>query len=123
MEVYEMANAVKPIKIKFTDKDYTLEFNRKTVVFTNDIGFDRTKVYANAEKMIPILLFGAFQRHHKNEVRTVEKAEEIMARAGGMTDKVLDRLIDLYNQPLNGMILTGEEAEEAAKNAEGTVEL
>lgn len=115
MEVYDIANQVKPIRIKFTDKEYVLEFNRKTVIFTNEMGFARTQLHDNLEKMLPILLFGAFQWHHRNEVRTVEKAEEIIANAGGFTDKILDRLIELYNQPINGMILSDEEAEEAAK--------
>lgn len=73
MEVYDMANHVKPIRIKFSDKEYVLEYNRKTVVFINDMGFERTNLENNPEKMIPLLLFGAFQWHHKMKCVRLKK--------------------------------------------------
>ena len=115
---------VKPIKLKDndTDKEYILEFNKRTVAKTYDLGFRRDEFFNNIEKHLPLLWYGAFLMHHGAEV-SKKKAEDLLHGTGGLTEAVVERLIDLFNEPSKGLVVTEEEAEENAKNATATVEL
>lgn len=113
---------VKPIKI--TDKDtgntYTLEYTRRTVVAVNDLGFDRTAIMSNPEKMIPLLWHGAFLANHRRIKQ--DETDAILAKINGITPTIIERLVELYNQPLAALVRDDTD-EEDEKNATVTVEL
>ena len=111
---------VNPIRLTDTDtnEEFVLEFTRDTVVWTNDHGFVPSKLDDNIEAMLPILWFGAFRMHHKHVSRA--KTDELIQKIGGITPKLLERLIDLYTVPRSTLIV--DEDEESVKNAVVTVE-
>ena len=111
---------VNPIRLTDTDtnEEFVLEFNRDTVVWTNNHGFVPSKVDDNVEEMLPILWFGAFRMHHRNVSRA--KTDELIQKIGGITPKLLERLVDLYTVPRSTLIV--DEDEDSVKNAVVTVE-
>lgn len=122
--IMQRRSEIKPIvlKDKDTGKTYTLEYTKRTVVAINDLGFKKSDFTDNLEKMLPLLWYGAFLKNHKREI-DFNKAEELLYAIGGITEKILDRLISLYNAPAEGMLVSDDEEEENTKNASVTVEL
>lgn len=95
---------IKPIVLTDNNenKQYTLEFNRDSVVFTNRMGFKQSEFMDNMEEMLPILFFGAFRMHHKNISRA--QTDKIMETLGGLSDAFVARLIELYAQPRQALM-------------------
>lgn len=119
-----MTERVNPIRITMPDGKtvYELEFSRETAIWTNNHGFMRDQLTNNPEEMIPILFFGAFRMHHKNVARN--KTDEILYEIlGGLSKKILNRLLELYNAPFNTLVKDDDEEEEYEKNCQATVEL
>lgn len=114
-------NTVEKINpIKLTDNEsgtvYTLEFNRDTVRFAENRGFDINDVARFPMTKLPELFFYAFRMHHKNVSR--EKTDRILFDdLGGMPDGMAERLGLLYSAPFEA--LSGGEK---AKNGRMTVE-
>ena len=113
---------VKPIVIRDRENgiEYTLQFNRSSVEFTNSQGFKMSELMDNVETMLPILFYGAFRMHHRNIARsTTDKMlwEEISP----VSQDFIVRLIDLYTEPRQALINDDPEAER--KNPNMTVEL
>lgn len=107
----EVNEELKPIIVKTEDGDeYTLEFSRQSVVFTNKQGFDITKIESNAEEMIPILWYGAFRMHHQNVSR--QKTDKLYEDMGGLTSAAMERLVLLYLKPRQAMFRDEEDANE-----------
>lgn len=110
---------VKPIILTYEDgTEYTLEFNRESVIYAENHGFDRDDVVQKLMTRIPELFFYAFRMHHPTIKR--ERTDSILFDdLGGITDKVSERLIELYNAPYETLINdTGK-----PKNAKMTVRL
>lgn len=100
---------VKPIVItdNETNEVFTLEFNRESVVFTNNQGFKATELVDNAEEMIPILFYGAFRKNHKNISR--QRTDAILFdKLQGLSKEVLERLIELYTAPRSTLFRENE---------------
>lgn len=113
---------VKPITIRDNEKgvEYTLQFNRESVQFTNMQGFRLSDLTDNPEGMLPILFYGAFRMHHKNVSR--QKTDDILwNEIAPVPQDFVIRLIDLYCEPRNALI--GDETTEEPKNSKMTVEL
>lgn len=89
----------KQIVLTYDNKDYTLEFNRKTVRRMEESGFvvDTNKPYT----MITELFRGAFQMHHRN-IRP-ELVEEIWDAQKGK-DKLLSELVSMYAEPISSLM-------------------
>lgn len=113
---------VKPIiiTIKDTDEKYTLEFSRASVKQTVCEGFHRDELENSPEEMIPILFYGSFLMHHPR--MTKQKAIGILDNIlHGLDTAWLDRLVELYNAPLNATVSSKDEEE--VKNLGAVVEL
>lgn len=118
----EINEKVKPIVLRNpeTNEVYTLEFNRETVKFAEQRGFDIAKVGDYPMTMLPELFWYAFRMHHKSVSK--EKAERILFDdLGGMPDGMAERLGALYASPFEA--LTNSDDEESAKNRKMTVEM
>lgn len=89
----------KKIVITHDGKDYTLEFNRKSVKQMEASGF-----VVNTDKpmtMVLDLFHGAFAMHHRNIQR--DKTEAIWDEQRGK-DKLLSELISMYTEPLSELM-------------------
>lgn len=115
---------VKPIIINDPEsgKEYTLEFNRDSVIYTNRQGFKKSEAADNGEEMIPILFHGAFHMHHP-EMKRSETDKILFEGIGGLSTEALLRLINLYSVPLETLVYDEEKAGSERKNSKMTVSL
>lgn len=118
-----MDERINPIKITDveTGKVYELDFNRESVRFVEQQGFkiDETFDYPNIN--IPKLFYFAFRAHHKNTV-SLNQAQALLDKMGGITEKIAIRLVDLYRQATASNNIIQDE-EDLGKNSRVTVEL
>ena len=107
-----------------TGETYTLDFNRESVVFAENRGFEVDNVLKYPVSNFPELFFLSFRMHHgpKNGNITRTQTDKIYAALGGFSPDFLQRLILLYNQAAysNNAV---ETTEEMGKNSGWTVNL
>lgn len=112
---------IEPIKI--TDNDngnvYILDFNRESVKFAEGRGFVLDDVPKFPGTMFEDIFYYAFRANHKNLSR--EKTNKLYEKMGGVTDKVISRLVELYQQALISNNIQDEA--DLAANPHVTVEL
>lgn len=103
---------VKPIEItnNVTNDVFTLEFNRDSVRFAEGRGFD---IQAFSEGKAPLtgtsdLFFYAFRMHHP-KISKAETDKMLFEDMGGMPDGMLERLIELYSEPFNALVVNEDE--------------
>ena len=104
---------------KKTGIAYELDFSRESVRAAESRGFETGDIAKYPASKIPEFFYYAFRKNHKNVARS--QTDSLLERMGGMTTPMLERLIQLYNQAALTHLLVSEE--DAAKNAEVTVEL
>lgn len=117
-----MEDRVNPIR--FTDKDtgesYELDFNRESVVFMAQREFTMD----NISDMIAVkgeeLWYYAFRAHHKKLSRN--QTDKLYEKMGGLSPKLIKRLIELYYQALNSNKIVQDD-DELEANPHVTVEL
>ena len=115
----QVSERVNPIIIRNEDTgdEYTLEFNRETIRFAEQRGFDIADVGKFPMTKLPELFFYAFRMHHRNVSR--EKTDRILFDdLGGMPDGMAERLGALYSAPFES--LSNDNGK--AKNSKMTVE-
>ena len=118
----EVNEQVKPIIIHDTENqvDYTLEFNRESIRFAEQRGFDIDDVSKYPMTKIPELFYYAFRMHHKNVSR--EKTDRILFDdLGGLPEGAAERLGALYAAPFEA--LSNKDNDKKAKNSKVTVEM
>lgn len=112
---------INPMRI--TDNDtgrvYELDFNRASVVFAENRGFEPELVSRFPTTRIPEFFYFAFRKNEPNIPRS--KTDDLLKKMGGLTGPMLERLFQLYNQAASAHIIVSEE--ESEKNASVTVEL
>ena len=102
-----------------TGKKYELDFNRDSVRFAENRGFELENVAKFPVTGISDLFFYSFRMHHPKMSRA--NTDALMESWGGVSEKLLERLILLYQQAqTSNTIQTDEDAE---KNAGVTLEL
>ena len=114
-----VSERVNPIIIRNEDTgdEYTLEFNRESIRFAEQRGFDIADVGKFPMTKLPELFFYAFRMHHRNVSR--EKTDRILFDdLGGMPDGMAERLGALYSAPFEA--LSNDNGK--AKNSKMTVE-
>ena len=116
---------MKPIIIteKETGKQYILEFNRATVKSTEQSGFDPELVDSQTVSQITKLFYGAFKKNHPQ--LSYDKIEKIIDDLGGIPQKLIFRLLELYKYAADTLIRVEDEEGEGAetKNSKMTVEI
>ena len=110
---------IKPVVIHDLDKqrDYTLEFNRDTIKFAESRGFILADCDRFSMTKIPEFFWYAFRMHHPSV--SLQQAENILDRMGGMSEALAERLGELWRVPFD--VLTYTEGEE--KNVTVTMDL
>ena len=109
-----MANSkserLKPMVITDPDegREYTLEFNRKSVVKTEQAGLDVNQLESKSMTMIPIMFWGAFLMHHPHMTR--EQTDKILFEGlSGLNEEEMTYLGKLYAEPFQTLIAGAEE--------------
>lgn len=116
-----MEERVNPPRVtdKNTGKVYELDFSRESVRFAENRGFAVDEITKFPVTRIPELFYLAFRKNHKNVSRS--QTDALLEEMGGMSPKLLERLMQLYNQAaLTHVIASDEDVE---KNVSVTVEL
>jgi hypothetical protein len=104
----------KQLKFTYQDKDYCLEFTRKSVETMERSGFVASDINDKPMTVLPALFKGAFLANHrfvKDEV-----VNEIFSK---MTNKgeLISKLSEMYNEPIMALV---DEPEESEGNLEWT---
>lgn len=100
----------KQLNFTYKDKEYTLEFTRRTVSEMEKKGFVAAEVETKPMSTLPALFEGAFLAHHR-----FEKKEVIDEIFKNMThkDELIGKLAEMYNEPIMALV---EEPEESKGN-------
>ena len=110
--------------IRFTDKDtgenYELDFNRESVTFMAQRNFTMDDFSDTIAVKGEELWYYAFRAHHKKLSRN--QTDKLYEKMGGLSPKVIKRLIELYYQALNSNKIVQDD-DELDANPHVTVEL
>ena len=99
-----------------TGKEYTLEFNRKTVSRAEQAGLDVQSIESKSMTMIPLLFWSAFLMHHPHMTR--EQTDKILFDGlGGLGEEEMAYLGKLYSAPFQTLIAGSDKAENPRKMA------
>ena len=98
----------KQLKVRYKDKEYTLEFTRKTVATMERNGFIAEDIDKKPATTIPVFFEGAFLAHHP-----LERKEVIAEIFDKMTNRreLISALADMYNEPIRSLVDEPEESE------------
>lgn len=93
-----------------TGKEYTLEFNRKSVMKCESAGLDIGAVNSKSMTMLPMLFWGAFQMHHPYMKQ--EATDKILFEGlKGLHGDELEYLAGLYAEPYKSLLADTEDGE------------
>lgn len=96
---------LKPIVLRDEDdgRVYTLRFTRATVKKMEQNGFNMNEVSSMPMTRVPELFYGAFLADQpfikKKDTDTI-----LFDKLGGMSDKMMERLGELYAEPFNTLV-------------------
>lgn len=116
-----MDERINPIKLTInkTGDAYELDFNRETLWVMDRDGFKIEEVTDYPATNIPKLFFYSFRKNHRK--MTKAQTDRILENdLHGVTPKMLERLILLYNQAATANNV--QDDEDLEKNLEVTVE-
>lgn len=104
----------KQITFTYKDKEYTLEFTRRTVQMMEEGGFIAKQIDDKPMTLLPALFAGAFKAHHRFVKQ--DEIDEIYKHMPNK-DKLIERLAEMYNEPIMSLM---DEPEDETKNVEWT---
>lgn len=96
------------IEVQYLKKTYTLEFNRAAVKQMEQQGFVLDQIGDKPMTMVPLLVYGAFAKHHKGISRKLmdEIYDHIIDKIGDDGENgFIQALLELYAETVN--TLTG----------------
>ena len=98
----------KQLRFTYQDRDYCLEFTRKSVETMERNGFVASDIKDKPMTTLPVLFAGAFLANHRNVKQDV--IEAIYAK---LTNKgeLIGKLAEMYNEPIMTLIDEPDEAE------------
>ena len=99
---------------------YELDFNRESVVFAENRGFDTDNLIKFPVTNFPEFFYFSLRANHRKVTRG--QADELYKRLGGFSPAFLEKLLLLYNQAAQANNIV-ETTEEMGKNEGLTVEL
>lgn len=82
-------------------KEYTLEYTLKTAGLAERNGLNVFEIDSKPGTMIPLLVNGAFQRHHKGMTRN--QTDEIYDKINKKND-FIKALVDMYLEAINALV-------------------
>lgn len=120
--VANLSERIKPLRITInkTGEQYELDFNRESIMFAESRGFDPDDISKYPMTKIPEFWWYAFRKNHRRLAKA--QTDAILDSLGGVTTKIMERLILLYNQAQTSNNIVQDE-EDLAKNGSVLVEL
>ena len=103
---------IKPIKLEYKDREYTLEFTRDTVRMIEKSGFDYHDIESRQMDSVCVLFAGAFLAHHRFVKQDV--IDEIFDNIPNKL-ALLERLGALYMLPYEVLFTEGKDKKNAVK--------
>ena len=98
----------KTITLTYEGTKYTIEFTRKTVEIMEKNGFNIRDIRTAPMTTLPTLFAGAFLANHRwLKDETIEKLFKLIPNK----DDFLEKLAEMYNEPLEAMLADPEESE------------
>ena len=91
----------KQLKFTYEDKEYTLEFTRRTVTEREKKGFIASEVETKPMSTLPAMFEGAFLAHHRFVKKNV--IDEIFAKLTNK-EELIGKLAEMYNEPIMALI-------------------
>ena len=104
----------KQLIFSFEDKEYTLEFTRRTVAEMEKKGFVASDITDKPMTTLPALFAGAFLAHHRFVKEDV--IDNIYSKLTKKED-LIGKLAEMYNEPIMALV---EEPEEDKGNVNWT---
>lgn len=104
----------KQLRFTYDDKNYTLEFTRKSVEQMERSGFVASDINEKPMLTLPTLFAGAFLANHRFVKKEI--IDEIFSK---LTNKgeLINKLAEMYNEPIMALV---DEPEESEGNVEWT---
>ena len=98
----------KQLRFTYQDKDYCLEFTRKSIEIMENRGFRVSEITERPMSTLPVLFAGAFLANHR-----FVKPEVIDDIFKKMPDKseLIGKLAEMYNEPIETLISDPAESE------------
>lgn len=102
------------INIEHKKQKYTLEFSRQSAKALEDQGFSLDEMDRKPVTMIPLLVYGAFAKHHKGVKRKLidEIFENIPDKINDEGTGFVQTLAEMYAETLNTLIEDKKEIDE-----------
>lgn len=98
----------KQLSFTFDDKEYCLEFTRKSVEQMEKIGFKASDINDKPMTVLPELFAGSFLANHRFTKRDViDKIFEKMTNKG----ELISKLAEMYNEPIMALVDEPDENE------------
>ena len=112
---------INPLRITVSEsgETYELNFSREAVQFAERREFLVDDVLKYPQTKVPEFFYYSFRMNHKNISRN--QTDRILDKMGGLSPKVLERLMLLYNQAQMSNNL--QDDEDLEKNGAVTVEM
>ena len=104
----------KQLKFTYQEKDYCLEFTRRSVELMEKQGFIASDITDKPMTVLPALFAGAFLANHKFVKKDV--VDEIFSKMTNKTE-LIGKLSEMYNEPILALV---DEPEDAEGNVEWT---
>ena len=104
----------KQLKFTFKDKEYVLEFTRRTVTEMEKKGFIASDITDKPMTTLPALFAGAFLAHHRFVKEDI--INDIYSKLTKKED-LIGKLAEMYNEPILALV---EEPEKAEGNLDWT---
>lgn len=91
------------ITVTYNKKEYVLEYSRNTVRAMEQQGFALDKLSEQPMNMVPLLVYGAFQKNHKGINRKLvdEIYDHITDKIGDGEDGFIHVLLEMYAETVN----------------------
>ena len=98
----------KQLRFTYHDKEYVLEYTRKSVEAMEKKGFVASEIETKPVTVLPALFAGAFLANHRYVKQDV--IDEIYSK---MTNKqeLIGKLAEMYNEPIMALVDEPEESE------------
>ena len=98
----------KQLSFTYDDKEYCLEFNRKSVEQMEKAGFKASDINDKPMTVLPALFAGSFLANHRFTKQEV--IDKIFAK---LTNKgeLISKLAEMYNEPIMALVDEPEENE------------
>jgi hypothetical protein len=104
----------KQLRFTYQDKDYCLEYTRKSVELMEKKGFVIADLESKPMSVLPTLFAGAFLANHRFVKQ--ETIDEIYSKMPNKSE-LISKLAEMYNEPIMALV---DEPEESAGNVDWT---